>query len=95
MDSSENIYKINIELPFDSQRIAEVAYDVLRVDREPKRSGVSKILYLNDNILHAEFSASLARQLRVAVNGFLDKVDLITETIEKFGEPVSDSYNYY
>lgn len=44
---------------------------------------------------YRKFSAQLARQLRVAVNGFLEKLDLISQTIEAFGPPVSDSYDHY
>ncbi|XP_018570277.1 uncharacterized protein LOC108910214 [Anoplophora glabripennis] len=87
--------KINIEIPFQSNRIAEIAYDVLRVDKEPKRSGVTKNLSVKENILAVKFSTSLARQLRVAVNGFFEKLDLISETIEAFGPPVSNSYSHY
>lgn len=43
----------NIEVPFPSARLAEVAYHVLRVDGEPKRSGVTKQLALKDNVLEA------------------------------------------
>ncbi|KAJ8920958.1 hypothetical protein NQ315_015752 [Exocentrus adspersus] len=87
--------KINIEIPFPDKRTARIAYDVLRVDKEPKRSGVVKNLSVNETVLEAEFSALLARQLRVAINGFFDKLDLIAETIEAIGPPVSDSYSHY
>lgn len=87
--------KIDIEIPFQNSRIAEIAYDVLRVDKEPKRSGVTKDLSVKENILAVKFSAHLARQLRVAINGFFEKLDLITETVEAFGPPVSKTYNHY
>jgi len=40
-----------MSVPFPSAREAEVAYQVLRVDKEPSRSGVTKNLTLNNNIL--------------------------------------------
>lgn len=42
-----------VEVPFPSARLAEIAYHVLRVDGEPKRSGVSKELIVKNNILEA------------------------------------------
>ncbi|XP_057651419.1 uncharacterized protein LOC130890969 isoform X2 [Diorhabda carinulata] len=92
---SENQYKIEIEIPFETKRLAEIAYNVLEVDKEPKRSGVTKILYQKDTILIANFSAKLAKQLRVALTNFFEKLDLISGTIEMLGPPVSKEYNHY
>lgn len=92
---SENQYKIEIEIPFETKRIAEIAYDVLKVDKEPKRSEVTKILQVKDTILIAKFSAKLAKQLRVALTGFFEKLDLISGTIEMLGPPVSEEYKHY
>lgn len=41
----------SIKIPFPSNRQAEIAYNVLRIDAEPKRSAVSKVLKLDENIL--------------------------------------------
>lgn len=92
---SEEQFKIEIQIPLQSKRIAEVMYDVLRVDKEPKRSKVTKLLVVQDNILVANFSAPLAHQLRVAVNGFFEKIDLVSGTIELLGLPVSEKYSHY
>jgi len=94
MDVDNNL-KIDLELPFATERIAEIVYDVLRVDGEPKRSGVVKVLSLESKTVKVTFSASLARQLRIALNNFFVKVDLITETIQEMGPPVSDHYDHY
>lgn len=40
-------------MPFPSPRLAEIAYHVLRVDPEPKRSGVTKELVVKNNTLEA------------------------------------------
>lgn len=40
-------------MPFPSARLAEIAYQVLRVDAEPKRSGVTKELQVKNTILEA------------------------------------------
>ncbi|KAJ8947486.1 hypothetical protein NQ318_009789 [Aromia moschata] len=93
--SQLNEKSIELEIPFQTSRIAEVVYDVLRVDKEPKRGGVAKVLSLTGNILTVKFSAQLTRQLRVSVNGFLEKLDLTLETVQLFGPPVSESYSHY
>lgn len=49
----DEVIKVNVEIPFPSKRAAEIAYDVLRVDPEPKRNGVRKNLEINENILKA------------------------------------------
>ncbi|XP_076256847.1 threonyl-carbamoyl synthesis 6 isoform X2 [Rhynchophorus ferrugineus] len=94
MSGDKNL-NIDLELPFGSKRIAEIVFDVLRVDEEPRRSGVCKKLTLEDTLIKVNFSASLTRQLRTALNNFFEKVDLITETIEVIGLPKTESYSYY
>lgn len=43
--------KVNIDVPFPSKRSAQIAYDVLRIDPEPKRGGVKKNFEVDENIL--------------------------------------------
>lgn len=43
--------KVNIDVPFPTSRSAQIAYDVLRIDPEPKRGGVKKNFEINENIL--------------------------------------------
>lgn len=47
----DEVIKVEIAIPFPSKRAAQIAYDVLRVDIEPKRSRVQKTLKLQENIL--------------------------------------------
>lgn len=44
--------KVVISIPFPTNRAAQIAYDVLRIDVEPKRSQVKKALSLENNILN-------------------------------------------
>ncbi|XP_053970983.1 uncharacterized protein LOC128888664 [Hylaeus anthracinus] len=85
---------VNLSIPFPSAREAEIIYQVLRVDKEPSRSGVSKDLTLNNNILQVLFSGAEARKVRVALTSFFDSLILVTETIQQFGPP-APTYNYY
>lgn len=94
MDEKHDL-KVDVTLPLATPRIAQIVYDVLRVDAEPKRSGVTKTLTLHDQLLKVTFTARLARQLRVALNNFFEKVDLILETVQVMGPPVSETYDHY
>ena len=42
----------DLNVPFGSDREAEIAYNSLRVDVEPKRGGVKKNLSVKANNLH-------------------------------------------
>ncbi|XP_020296467.1 EKC/KEOPS complex subunit LAGE3 [Pseudomyrmex gracilis] len=86
--------KVNLSIPFPSSREAEVAYQVLRVDKEPSRSGVNKKLTLNKNLLEFSFSGKEARKVRVGLTSFFDSLLLVTETMEKFGPP-EPTYGHY
>lgn len=41
----------DLSIPFPSKRIAEIVYDVLRVDPEPRRSLVEKVITLEEETL--------------------------------------------
>ncbi|KAL6261025.1 hypothetical protein P5V15_008551 [Pogonomyrmex californicus] len=86
--------KVDLFIPFPTVREADVIYQVLRVDKEPSRSGVTKKLTLNNNFLEVSFSGKEARKVRVALTSFFEHLLLVTETIEQFGPPVL-TYDYY
>ncbi|XP_011869740.1 PREDICTED: EKC/KEOPS complex subunit LAGE3 [Vollenhovia emeryi] len=86
--------RVELSVPFPSAREAEVAYQVLRVDKEPSRSGVTKKLTLNDNLLEASFSGKEARSVRVGLTSFFQNLLLVTETIQQFGPP-EPTYAHY
>ncbi|KAK4879573.1 hypothetical protein RN001_007719 [Aquatica leii] len=90
MLNEEKLHVVNLHVPFSSPRLAQVAFDVLRVDTEPKRSGVTKELYLNNNVVEVKFAGEIVRQLRTAVNSFFENLILILKTTECLGPPVSD-----
>ncbi|KAI4483354.1 hypothetical protein M0802_013471 [Mischocyttarus mexicanus] len=81
-------------IPFATEREANVVYQVLRVDKEPPRSGVSKKINQKDNVLLVSFSGTEIRKVRVGITSFFDSLTLVTETIEQFGPPES-KYDYY
>ncbi|XP_011495401.1 PREDICTED: EKC/KEOPS complex subunit LAGE3 [Ceratosolen solmsi marchali] len=85
---------VDLCIPFPSEREADVAYQTLRVDAEPSRSGVTKTLTLKSNTLKATFSGKEARKVRVGLTSFFDTLLLITETMKEFDPPES-SYDHY
>ncbi|XP_046396140.1 EKC/KEOPS complex subunit LAGE3 [Ischnura elegans] len=91
MDCND-VFKVCLNIPFPTVREAAIAYDVLRVDAEPRRSGVSKKLVLDRNIFKVEFAAEEARQVRVAVHSFMEFLILVSQTMDQFGPPRSDTY---
>ncbi|XP_014605952.1 PREDICTED: EKC/KEOPS complex subunit LAGE3-like isoform X1 [Polistes canadensis] len=89
-----NDFKVEFTIPFATAREADVVYQVLKVDKEPPRSGVSKNIKHKDNLLLVSFSGTEIRKVRVGVTSFFDSLTLVTETIQQFGPPES-TYNYY
>ena len=73
-----------IELPFETKRLAEIAYNSLSVDKGPK--GEIKELWVEESKLFARFKAADARSLRISVNSFLDFTNLVAKTIERFDD---------
>lgn len=47
----EEELKVSISIPFPSKQSAQISFDVLRVDEEPKRNHIEKKFYLEENIL--------------------------------------------
>lgn len=84
-----------ISVPFPSIREADIAYQVLRVDPEPKRSGVKKNIQLEGNILKIGLCASKASELRVSLTSLMENLILLTETMEQFGPARSEEYSHY
>ncbi|XP_058800866.1 uncharacterized protein LOC131669762 [Phymastichus coffea] len=89
-----NDLEVNLNIPFPTEREADVAYQVLRVDSEPSRSGVTKTLTLESNIIKVTFTAKEARKIRVGLTSFFDSLLLVTRTIQIFGPPTA-TYDHY
>ncbi|CAB0029314.1 unnamed protein product [Trichogramma brassicae] len=85
---------VDLSIPFPTPREADVAYQTLRVDSEPSRSGVVKTLNLESNFLKVNFTGTEARKVRVALTAFFDSLLLVTETMNEFGKPEA-SYDHY
>merc|ERR1712071_22427 len=77
---------VEFEIPFPSSTEAEIAYNSLKVDSEPKRGSTIKLLTLEGNKLNVSLTSGSTRQLRTALSSFLDLLILVTETIDEFGD---------
>ncbi|XP_053668297.1 uncharacterized protein LOC128718702 [Anopheles marshallii] len=94
MQKTANI-EVTLKIPFPTKRHAEIAYEVLRVDSEPKRSFINKLIKLEENILLLELAGEQAKNVRVAVSSSCDSLILCCETLNQFGAPVSEKYDHY
>ena len=63
---------------------AEIAWNSLRVDPEPKRSNLVKQMRVEENQLIVDFKCQEARTMRVSVNSFFDLLNLVVQTMDKF-----------
>ncbi len=64
-------------------RHAQVVYNTVRIDKEPKKT-VQRIETLDNNILNVRFEAEEAKFIRVAVESYIEKVNSILRTIQRF-----------
>lgn len=76
-------------VPFASQEEATVAFNSLRVDREPLRGNVLKTFAVQGTALIVEFEGEQAKHLRVSVNTLIDLLVLVVRTIDRFQVPAT------
>ncbi|KAL2144794.1 hypothetical protein VTI28DRAFT_8556 [Corynascus sepedonium] len=80
---------LTLNVPFPDARLASVALQALRVDKElsslVKRdlSAVAAEGSSDPTVLRVEYKAATNRMLRVAVNSFLDSLGLVLEVQEE------------
>ncbi|KAI3323505.1 Pcc1-domain-containing protein [Xylariaceae sp. AK1471] len=90
---------LTIEVPFPTSRLASTALQALQVDKELSPL-VSRIFSLDTSeadtagatpetsVLRAEYKATTNRMLRVAVNSFMESLNLIIEVMGELDEDV-------
>ncbi|XP_068780228.1 EKC/KEOPS complex subunit LAGE3 [Struthio camelus] len=79
--------EFRLSVPFPSALEAQIAHGSLAPDAQPRRGGVRRDLALDGPHLQARWWAPEARSLRVAVGSFLEHLELVVETMERFGPP--------
>ncbi|KAI1774042.1 Pcc1-domain-containing protein [Hypoxylon cercidicola] len=84
---------LNIEVPFPTPRLASIALKALQVDKElsPLVRRTFSITNSTEgptngdagNVLRTHYEATTNRMLRVAVNSFMDSLNLVLEVIQE------------
>jgi EKC/KEOPS complex subunit PCC1/LAGE3 len=69
--------------PLATARHAQIVYNTLRIDKEPKQT-VQRTESVETTIVRVRFSSAQAKLIRVAVESYIDKVNLILRTIQRF-----------
>ena len=72
-----------LNFPLATARHANIVYNTVKIDKEPKKN-VQRLETVKDNVLHVRFEANEAKFLRVAVESFIEKINLILKTIQRF-----------
>lgn len=84
-------------MPFPDARLASVALQALRVDKElshlvqRKLSAVAANGSSDETVLRVEYKAATNRMLRVAVNSFLESLALVLEVMEELDVDVVEA----
>ena len=76
--------KAELKIPFASADYAQIAFNTLSVDNEPRKELIRKKLDINKEVLTVNWTAKEARILRVSINSFLDHLNSVLETIQLF-----------
>ncbi|XP_043461137.1 uncharacterized protein LOC122497852 isoform X1 [Leptopilina heterotoma] len=77
-------YQIKVSTSFPTVTDAKIIYDVISVDKGPRRSGTTRILSVNDNSVEATFTGQKASKLRTALTSYFDSLLLVLDTIIQF-----------
>lgn len=83
-----------VDVPFPTARLASIALQALGVDKELSPlvrrtlSTAAPADTQENNILTVKYVATTNRMLRVAVNGFMESLNLVLEVMEKLDEDV-------
>ncbi|KAI0359828.1 transcription factor Pcc1 [Trametes cingulata] len=75
-----------MRIPFAYEKHANIAKQVIDVDRELQPEVVKRTLTVEGNVLVATFTTLTVRLARLTSNAFLENVDLVVRTIGEFGE---------
>lgn len=77
-------YTIKLSIPLPTPRFAEIFKQALEVDKEVKRSVISKeFKVVDDTIVAVTFTSTDLKILRVSVNSFLGLSKLVINTMEE------------
>ncbi|KAH9058392.1 transcription factor Pcc1-domain-containing protein [Lactarius vividus] len=75
-----------VRIPFANSKHANIAKQVIEVDRELQPQAVKRELSVEGDVLVASFSTLTVRLARLTLNSFLENVDLVVRTISQFAD---------
>lgn len=76
-------FTCDLHFPFATARHAQIVYNTMRIDKEPKKT-VQRTEIVDDTSLNVHFEAEEAKFIRVAVESYIEKINLVLRTIERF-----------
>ncbi|CAA0409475.1 putative CTAG/Pcc1 family protein [Arabidopsis thaliana] len=79
-------FSCNLDVNFESEEHALIAYTSLAVDKELQPDKVRRVMSVSNNKLSVHFEAIEARLLRASFSAFVDVLTLATRTIQEFGQ---------
>ncbi|XP_033221467.1 uncharacterized protein LOC117175819 [Belonocnema kinseyi] len=77
-------YQIKVAIGFPSVKEAQIAYEVLSVDKGPRRSGTKRNLSVVDKFLEVKFTGQKASKLRTALTSYFESLLLVLDTMIEF-----------
>ncbi|KAI9428319.1 CTAG/Pcc1 family, partial [Lactarius indigo] len=75
-----------VRIPFAHSDHANIAKQVIEVDRELQPQAVKRELSVEGDVLVASFSTLTIRLARLTLNSFLENVDVVVRTISQFAD---------
>ncbi|PVF98042.1 transcription factor Pcc1 [Serendipita vermifera] len=78
-------HTVTIRVPFVSPNHANIAKDVIGVDKELQGHAVKREMIVEGDELVATFQTLTVRLARLTLNAFLENVELIVRTLDEFG----------
>ncbi|KAI8909110.1 L antigen family member 3 [Gorgonomyces haynaldii] len=74
------MHQLELEIPFPSNRLAEIALQVVQVDKEVN---VNRELKTRDNVFVIQLETEELKLLRTVVSSLLEHIDLIIQTMDQ------------
>ncbi|GIY37844.1 uncharacterized protein CDAR_234871 [Caerostris darwini] len=87
---SDGIATLTLEVCFYCENDATIAYNSLRIDKEPPRGNVKKELSVKENNLIVKFSSKDIKKIKSSAGSFMDYAKLVANTIRRFGRTDND-----
>ncbi|KAA8896426.1 hypothetical protein DIURU_005798 [Diutina rugosa] len=77
-------YKLELRVPFETARQAEIAYNSLIPDPVLKGNEININYSVDNNELVANFAGVSDKMIRVAISNTIDNIKVIIETMDAF-----------